>query len=109
LVTASTALMSWVLRSVQKRIWACVRPFLIFDSPYEGWNSTHNLMLLNEVQSGVLDLGYDCSNCRVGKYIIASHERLIVNLMEGHCESEKKIGEPNWVEIAKHFGATCLQ
>jgi hypothetical protein len=53
-------------------------------------------MLLNKVQqNGKLDLEYDCSNYRVGKYIIASHERLIVRPMRVHCESEKKVGEPN--------------
>jgi hypothetical protein len=25
-----------------------------------------------------------------------------------HCESEKKVGEPNWVEIVKYCVATCL-
>jgi hypothetical protein len=53
-------------------------------------------MLLNKVhQSGKLDLEYDRNNCRVGKYTIASHERLIVKPMGVHCESEKKVGEPN--------------
>jgi hypothetical protein len=53
-------------------------------------------MLLNKVhQSGKLDLEYDCSNYRVGKYAIASHERLIARPMGILCESEKKVGEPN--------------
>jgi hypothetical protein len=26
-----------------------------------------------------------------------------------HCESEKKVGESNWVEIVRHFVLTCLQ
>jgi hypothetical protein len=48
-------------------------------------------MLLNKVhQGGKLDLEYDCSNRRVGKYTIASHERLIVRPMGVHYESEKK-------------------
>jgi hypothetical protein len=67
-------------------------------------------MLLNKVhQSGKLDPEYDCCTGRVGKYTIASHERVIVRPMAVHCESEKTVGEPNWVEIAKHFVATCFQ
>jgi hypothetical protein len=67
--------------------------FLILDSPYKSRNFAQNLMLLNKVhQSGELDLE---SDCRVGKYTIASHERLTVRPMEVHYESEKKVGEPN--------------
>jgi hypothetical protein len=52
-------------------------------------------MLLNKIhQSRKLDLEYDCSNCRVGKYTIASHEYFKVRPMGVHCESEKKVGEP---------------
>jgi hypothetical protein len=46
-------------------------------------------------QSGKLDREYDCSNCRLGKYTIASGELLIVRPMGVHCEAEKKVGEPN--------------
>jgi hypothetical protein len=65
--------------------------FLILESPYKGWNVAQNLMLLNNVhQSGKLELKYDCSDYRVGKYTIASHERLIVRPLRVHCKSEKK-------------------
>jgi hypothetical protein len=83
---------------------------LILDSPYKGWDFAQNLMLLNKVhQNGKLDLEYDCSNWRAGKHTSSSHERLVVRPMEIHCEWEKKVGEPNWVEITKHFIATCLE
>jgi hypothetical protein len=49
-------------------------------------------MLLNKVhQSEKFDLEFDC---RVGKYTIASHERLIARPMEVHCESEKRLESP---------------
>jgi hypothetical protein len=96
LIPASTALMSWVSKSDQKRIRACGRH--LFDTRF----SIQRLKLCLEFDASEessskrkVDLEYDCSNCRVGKYTIASHELLITRPMGVHCESEKKVGEPN--------------